>query len=419
MTENQKLHSDNYDDPVELRWRLMLGDEDKQEPPLNEEMGVMDETLEALYNGGDGVGLLVSEVGGGPKAFSSGKPGQEIGDSYCEGEEDGSDRKGGLGDSVPKVAKWLNDARKYFPDSVVQILQKDAIEIFDLPLLFLEPEMLDVVEADVNTLATILSLKELIPEKSKSNARVMVEKIVEQLLARLSDPFEQTIQGTINRAIRTKNPRNHKDINFIATIKANLHNYVKELNTVIPEVLIGYGRQTGQHKKAIHLLIDQSGSMATSVVYAGIFSSVLSSIGTIDTRVIGFDTSVIDLTDQISDPVDLLFGIQIGGGTDINNAVAYSEKLISSPAETTMVIITDLFEGGNTKELLARIQTLSSDGVNIIILLALNDEGAPCYDHKIAQKIRSMDIPVFACTPDHFPEVMANALERKEIPLFQ
>jgi hypothetical protein len=155
--------------------------------------------------------------------------------------------------------------------------------------------------------------------------------------------------------------------------------------------------------------------MASSVVYSSIFAAVLASIPGISTKLICFDTAILDLTDQLSDPVEVLFGVQLGGGTDINAALGYCEQKIEHPAKTHLVLITDLYEGGDAQSMLARVAALKQSGVNVIVLLALSDDGHPGYHSDHAAKIAGLGCPVFACTPDQFPDLMATALTRQDI----
>ena len=366
------------------RWRLLLGGVD-QDQDLSEEDSRLDAVLAALYNCDDGQ----------------------------MGEGSGS-RSAGLEGSAPRVARWLGDIREYFPSSVVRLMQKDALERLDLHELLLEPEMLETVEPDIHMVATLVSLGSVIPEHSKDSARQVVRKLVEELLQRLSNPLQQAVRGSLNRALRTRRPL-PGDIDWLRTIKANLKHYQPEYNTVIPEQLIGFGRLRKQSLQDIVLCVDQSGSMATSVVYASIFSAVLASIPAVSTKLVVFDTSVVDLTEKLADPVEVLFATQLGGGTDINRAVAYCQQQIPRPGETTLVLITDLFEGGNKRELLRRMAELVNDNVNIVTLLALNDDGAPFFDNELAAQFASLGIPSFACTPDMFPDLMGAALQRQDI----
>ncbi|MCJ8279443.1 MAG: VWA domain-containing protein, partial [Rivularia sp. ALOHA_DT_140] len=206
----------------------------------------------------------------------------------------------------------------------------------------------------------------------------------------------------------------HNEIDWNRTIKANLKHYQPQYRTIIPEDRIGYGRKRSNFRNII-LCIDQSGSMATSVVYAGIFGAVLASLSAIQTRIIVFDTAVVDLTDEAQDPVDLLFGTQLGGGTDINQALAYCQNFIQQPSDTILVLISDLYEGGNRQQMLKRIAAIINSGVQLVTLLALNDEGAPMYDHKVAEELGQMGSPAFACSPDKFPDLMAAAIQKQDI----
>lgn len=328
----------------------------------------------------------------------------------------GGRRSAGLGASAPGVARWLGDIRTYFPSSVVQVMQRDAIDRLGLSALLLEPEMLEAVEADVHLVGTLLSLNKVMPETTKETARAVVRKVVEQLEKKLAQRTRATLTGALDRSARISRPR-HRDIDWDRTIRANLKNYLPEYRTVVPERLIGYGRAAQSVKKDVVLCIDQSGSMAASVVYASVFGAVLASMRALDTRLVVFDTSVVDLTDQLDDPVDVLFGTQLGGGTDINRALAYCQSRITRPTETVVVLISDLYEGGIRDEMLKRVAAMKASGVQFVTLLALSDEGAPAYDRDHAAALAALGAPAFACTPDLFPDVMAAAIEKRPLPI--
>ena len=324
-----------------------------------------------------------------------------------------SDRKGGLGSSCPNVARWLGDIRQYFPSSVVRVMQKDALDRLDLRQMLFEPELLQTVEPDVHLVSQLLALKGILPNKTKDTARMVVQKVVDELKRKLEQPTRQAVLGSLHRAARTRRPR-PSEMDWHRTIRANLKHYQRDYQTVIPETRIGYGRKRSSLRDII-LCVDQSGSMATSVVYAGVFSAVLASLPSVSTRLVVFDTALVDLSDKLADPVDVLFGTQLGGGTDINRALAYCQGLVRQPQETILVLISDLYEGGDAKEMLKRVGTLVASGVQMIGLLALNDEGAPMFDQNHAAAFAALGIPAFACTPDLFPELMAAAIQRQDI----
>ncbi|MFT3721864.1 vWA domain-containing protein [Pseudorhodoferax sp.] len=323
-------------------------------------------------------------------------------------------RTGGRGNSSPTVSRWLGDIRKYFPSQVVQVMQRDAMERLNLRELLLQPEMLDNVQPDVHLVADLISLGSVIPQNTKATARLVVRKVVDELMKRLEEPMRSAVAGALDRSQRNRRPR-HAEIDWNRTIRANLRHWQPEYKTIVPETLIGYGRKARRPQREVILCIDQSGSMANSVVYASIFGAVMASLPAVSTKLVVFDTAVVDLTDQLDDPVDVLFGVQLGGGTDINGAVGYCQGLISEPRNSILVLISDLYEGGVESGLLRRANELVESGVQFITLLALSDEGAPAYDAELAAKLAALGVPSFACTPDAFPQLMAAAIRRDDV----
>lgn len=364
------------------RWRLVLGSEaDACCGSLDAGLGGIDQALAALYE--------------------------------PEGRH-GLKRRGGRGGSQPNVARWLGDIRKYFPSSVVQVLQRDALERLDLKQMLLEKEFLDQVQPDVHLVANLIGLSGVIPQGTKETARLVVRRVVEALMQKLEDPMRSAITGALDRARRNRRPR-HAEIDWNRTIRANLKHWQPEYRTIIPTERIGFGRKSRRPQREVVLCIDQSGSMAASIVYSSIFAAVMASLPAVATRLVVFDTSVVDLSDQLDDPVELLFGVQLGGGTDIHRAVTYCQSLIREPHQSILVLISDLYEGGVEAKLLARARELIEAGVQFIVLLALSDEGRPSYDQALAAKLAALGAPSFACTPDAFPALMAAAIRRDDV----
>ncbi|MGW4146289.1 VWA domain-containing protein [Streptomyces albogriseolus] len=377
-------------DPVEerlRRWRLVLGGDaaDGTGHALSGQDAAIDDALTALYGKDDT-----------PRT--------------------GRERAGGLGASAPSVARWLGDIRTYFPTSVVQVMQRDAIDRLGLGTLLLEPEMLEAVEADVHLVGTLLSLTKAMPETTRETAREVVRKVVEDLERRLATRTRATLTGALDRSARVRRPRHH-DIDWNRTVAANLRHYLPDHGTVVPERLVGYGRASRSVRKEVVLCVDQSGSMASSVVYAAVFGAVLASMRAVATRLVVFDTEVVDLTERLEDPVDVLFATRLGGGTDINRALAYCQSRITRPADTVVVLISDLYEGGIRDGMLRRVAAVKASGAQFVSLLALSDEGAPAYDREHAAALAALGAPAFACTPDLFPEVMAAAIEKRPLPI--
>lgn len=363
------------------RWRLLLGgdDADAISISLDAKSLAMDKAMAQLYD----------------------EPGP------------GAGQRASLAASAPRAARWLGDIREYFPSSVVRIMQRDAIERLGMDRLLLEPEMLAAVQPDIDLVTTLMSLSGVIPQKAKATAREVVRRVVDDLKRRLDAPTRTAVTGALKRAARTRRPR-HNEIDWNRTIRANLRHYQAEHHTIIPESRIGYARNR-RELRTIIICIDQSGSMGQSVVYSGIFGAVLASIPALRTHVVAFDTSVVDLTEKMADPVDVLMGVQLGGGTDINRALAYCQTLITRPRDTILVLITDLFEGGNNAEMLQRAAALTHAGVRMVTLLALADTGAPTYDEKNAAALATLNIPTFACTPNLFPDLMAATINTTDL----
>lgn len=367
------------------RWRLVLGSEaDASCGAIESRVREIDQALAALYEADSRRGL--------------GQGGQ----------------RGGRGDSAPSVARWLGDIRKYFPSQVVQVMQRDAMERLNLRQMLLQPEMLENAQPDVHLVANLVALASVIPAGTKDTARAVVRKVVDELMKKLEEPMRSAVSGALNRSQRNRRPR-HSEIDWNRTIRANLRHWQPAYRTVVPQTLVGYGRKARQPQREVILCIDQSGSMAASVVYSSIFGAVMASLPAVSTKLVVFDTAVVDMTEQLQDPVDLLFGVQLGGGTDISGAVGYCQGLVREPRNTILILISDLYEGGVEGKLLRRANELVEAGVQFIALLALSDEGAPAYDRDLAAKLAALGVPSFACTPDAFPGLMAAAIKREDV----
>jgi Mg-chelatase subunit ChlD len=373
------------------RWRLLLGEAAGQQ--LGTTLTATEERMDAA------LGALYDDAGEEPDGTPA------------------SRRYGALGSSAPSVARWLGDIRSYFPTSVVQVMQRDAIDRLNLTSMLLEPELLDSVQPDVHLAATLVSLNNVMPETTRRTAKMVVGKVVAEIERRIANSTREAVRGAVSRSNRTRRPH-LRDVDWNATIRRNLDHYLPDRHTVVPERLVGYGHRAPAMSKDVVVAVDQSGSMAESVVYAAVFGATLASLRAVRTSLVAFDTEVVDLTARLADPVDVLFGCQLGGGTDVNRALAYCQGIITRPTETILVLISDLFEGGIEGQLQRRVAELLRDGVTVVVLLALADSGAPSYDHDQAAALAALGVPAFACTPDQFPELLAVALSGGDIGLW-
>lgn len=373
------------------RWRLILG-EDSSEAlaamgggALSGDEALIDQALAAIYGQG---------------AFD---------------EPSGGARGAGRGPSAPKVAKWIGDVRRLFPPDVVSVVQADAVERKGLKSLLLEPESLASVKPDVSIVSMLLSLKELIPEKSKDAARALVRALVEDIRRRLAQDLRRAVTGALDRK-RHSPIADPRAIDWRRTIRTNLKGWDPKRRLILPERFWFFERARKGIGWSVVLDMDQSGSMADSVVYGSVMGSILASLSTIETRVVVFDTEVVDLTESCAnDPVDMLFGVQLGGGTDIEKSVRYCEQFFGRPDKTIFILISDLYEGGNQAGLVRRMEAIRESGVKAVCLLALNDTGAPCYDADMARRLAEVGVPAFACVPELLPDFLEGALKGSDL----
>lgn len=372
------------------RWRLILGDDSKTFSGvcLNEQESIMDAALAAIYDG----------------------EGQSHGDGG---------KQGGKGKSVPNLAKWLTDVRSFFPQDIVSIIQSDAIERKGLTKLLFEPETLKNVKPDISMVGTLMALKGQIPEKSKDTARELVKSVVDEIMKRMEQDLRRAVTGALNKREHSL-ISNFSAIDWKRTINRNLKNYNPDRKQIVPDKFYFFERSRKQKDWTVILDIDQSGSMADSIIYSSVMGSIFASMPALDTHVVAFDTEITDLTELCrNDPVDMLFGIQLGGGTDINKSVAYCQSLIENPRKTIFILISDLYEGGVRKGLLRRLNEMRENGVKVITLLALSDRGKPDYDVNLAKDISKLGVACFACSPDRLPELVECAIKGLDLKRFE
>lgn len=367
------------------RWRLVLGggSDGTGATTLSRDDSRIDAALGALY---------------------------DVGEQRTRGS--GSRRIGGLARSAPVVARWLGDIRRYFPVPVVQVLQRDAVERLDLTQLLLEPELIDELEPDVHLVGILVELNRLLPDATRATARLVIAAVLDKLHEQLAERTRSAVAGALSRAARTARPRT-SDIDWNRTIRANLANWLPEQRTIVPERLVGFGRHSPSMRRDVIIALDQSGSMTDSVVHASLFACVLARMPALRTSLIAFDTAVVDLSDLLDDPVDVLFGVQLGGGTDIANALGACQRLVTRPHETVLLLISDLFEGGDAGLMRSRVAMLVRAGVTVVVLLALSDEGTPASDQHHAAELAALGAHVTACTPAEFPDLLGAVLERR------
>lgn len=358
------------DQSREARWRLILGKDADHDLPLGGEGQslAMDESLDLLYD---------------------------------------EDRQGQLGDSMPRLHRWMGEIRDHFPPGALHLMQRDAFDRLGLAEMLLEPEMLERLEPDLHLAGVLMAHFRQLDEKRREAARQVIRQITDQLIRQLQLPMLQALRGGRKSHGRRRNPP-WPAIDWNLTIRRNLKHYQQELGTLIPEERLGYRNRQPRQKELV-IVVDQSASMSDSLIYSGIYANVLAQLPRLHLTLLAFDVRVLDLSDLVHDPVDLLLGFQLGGGTDIANALGAARKAIRSPTDAVVVLISDLQEGDGGTQMMAEARAILATGSRMICLLTLSTEGRPSFDEAIAERMRKLGIPSFACSPELFPEVMSKA----------
>jgi Mg-chelatase subunit ChlD len=311
----------------------------------------------------------------------------------------------------PHVPKWLTSLREFFRHDVVALVQKDAVEKTGMTELLLLPETLPFLEKNVALVATVVLAKGLVPDGAREAAR----SIVREVAAKVKDKLETQLRTAVIGALRrnTQSPvRVARNLDVRRTIRQNLRGWDRARRRLVPQKLYFWQNQRRRQEWDVVILVDQSGSMVESVVYASIMAAIFASIDALKTRLVLFDTEVVDVTPIMSDPVEVLFTAQLGGATDIHRAVAYAQEfLIERPERTLLLVVSDLREGGDAPALVARMRKLVDSRVKVLCLLALSDEGTPAFDRALAGELGALGIPCFGCTPRLLPTVIERVLK--------
>jgi VWA domain containing CoxE-like protein len=376
-----------------LRWRLALGPEAERAAP---ELG-----LGHLQD----AGAAIDGVGG----ERLGDFDEALGFAYDEGR-----RKGGASGSRPYLPKWLGLLREFFSQDVVALVQKDAIERKNLTELLFEPETLPLLDKNVDLVATLMSARGLVPDRAKAIAREIVKQVVDELRAQLETVVRTALLGAARR--NQNSPlKLARNVDWKKTIDRNLRGWDVDRRRLVPDKIYFWSNQRRRHDWDVVIAVDQSGSMAQSVVYSSVMAAIFASIDVLRTRLMFFDTEIVDVTALLVDPVEVLFASQLGGGTDIDRAVAYTQAhFIENPEKTIFLLITDLFEGGDANSLVARVRTLADSKVKVLVLLALSDGGTPSFDHELAARLTAVGAICFGCTPKLLVRVVERIMKNQD-----
>lgn len=316
---------------------------------------------------------------------------------------------GGSGSSQLYVADWINEVRKIFPKKTVEVLEKQALDNFNMTELLTDKEVLQKMEPNTDLLKTILQFKNLMKNDVIIEAKRIIKKVVDEISEKLQTEVKKSLLGKLNRNMPS-NVKSIRNLDVKRTIQRNLKNYDVENKRLVLKDLYFNSRTKRFNKWNIIIAVDESGSMLDSVIYSAVMAGIFAKLPMIETKLVIFDTQVVDLSSYVDDPVEVLMGMQLGGGTDIGKAVGYCETLCSNPHETIFVIVTDLYEGGNPNTLLKTCADIIGSGSKMIFLTALDRNANPAFDRNLGQKLANMGAFVGAMTPEELGDYIGKMI---------
>ncbi|MEM6423370.1 MAG: VWA domain-containing protein, partial [Pseudomonadota bacterium] len=242
-------------------------------------------------------------------------------------------RRRGIGSLDPTqmtAITWLGRARALFPEDVFETLQGHALERYGMTDLLKDPKTLENLEPNKELLKVLLSFEGRADPAVKDKLRQIADRVIREIIERLRAEVLRAFSGRRNRFRRSR-LASAANFDGRATLRLNLKTWDPERRRLIAEELRFMSRERRRVTWRIILCIDQSGSMTDSLIHSAVMGAILSGLPGIETRMVLFDTSVLDVSDRLSDPLETLLSVQLGGGTDIGRAVAYCETLVTQP----------------------------------------------------------------------------------------
>jgi Mg-chelatase subunit ChlD len=371
------------------RWRLVLGKSAE---------------AHAITCAGDGecqrieqlVGFLFDEGGGGGGGGSGSA-------------RRSNSREGGKGGPALTVPEWVEQVSELFPHQAKEVLEKELVQRRGIAELLEQPKLLEKVEPNVELVKTLLTHKDLLNPQTRVLARKIIDKVVNELKEKMKVQVVSALTGAIRRD-RHSPRRVYRNLDVRTTLRRNLKNYDADREQLLVDRLFFFAAERKKRPWHVLVVVDQSGSMLDSAIFSAIMASIFAELPSVRTSLILFDTEVVDLSDQVGQPVDVLLSIQLGGGTDITKALQYTQQLVREPARSIVVLITDFFEGRDERDLVRQVRTMSEAGVRMIGLGALGYDARPAYNKTTAGKLRKVGMDILVCTPEKLAECMAQII---------
>lgn len=324
-------------------------------------------------------------------------------------EQDIRQERGGNGDSQLTVPAWLHQMKRLFPRETVEIMERHALEKYQMTELLTDPEVLGRLEPNRELLKTILGLKHLMKGEVLRLAREIVRKVAEEITRKLEQDMRKAMFGQMNRTEGSP-VRSIRNLDIRKTIRRNLPNYDQQTKQLLLKQVYFYSRMKRFHQWRVIICVDESGSMLDSVIHSAVMAGIFAKLPMLDTRLVIFDTNVVDLSQYVEDPVETLMSVQLGGGTNIAGALRYCETLIENPHRTLVVLVSDLYEGGGYQNLFSVCKGIIEGGSKLIALTALDQNANPNYDRRVAAALAELGAFVGAMTPEKLAEHVGRML---------
>lgn len=359
------------------RWRLILGEFAEESLPLDGESGDLDGALSFLYD-------------------------REYGEEQGVRRQSGG-RRGGRGASVLAVPAWMKRVKRLFPKKTVEIMQKQALDKYHMTELLTDETVLREMEPNMDLLKNILAFRSVMPQNVKKLAYEIVEQVVREITRKLEIQVKRVFYGK-KLPNTTTNYKVYRNFDIKRTISKNLKHYDPARKTILVERLYFNQNVKRYNPWNIVILVDESGSMMDSVIYTSVMASIFSKLPFVSVKLAIFDTSIVDLSDHLDDPVGILMKVQLGGGTDIHRALEYGKKLITAPQKTIVVLVSDLYDGNDYRMMYRSCRDIIESGSKLFVLPALDYAAAPCYDKNAAKYLAGLGADVAAITPEELAE---------------
>lgn len=362
-----------------LRWRLILGEFAENKMPVSDEQRETDEVLSFLYD-----------------------------NEYSEN-RNMRKTKGGKGASVMDIPLWLKKVKKLFPKKTCEVMQKHALDKYGMTEMLTDPDVLREIEPDIDLLKKLLTFRSIMPESVKKIAYDIIEQVIDELKKRLEVKVRRAFYGK-KLPYSSNAPKVYRNFSFKRTVERNLKNYSPEYKTIIPQRIYFDANVRKYNPWNIIILVDESGSMSDSVIYSAVMASIFAKMPFISIKLVIFDTSIVDLSEYTSDPVETLMKVQLGGGTDIYRALLYAMKLISAPQKTIVILISDLYDSNDYRLMYGCCSSIVESGAKFFVLPALDYSASPCYDERAARSMAQRGAEVCAVTPEGLAEWIGNVI---------